>query len=114
MCKACDHVLRGCMAPHTVYDCPYRRSFYCCVCATYGHAGTPTDCPNQVAWAIRTGLPPPPGGNRILWAPETEDGVRALLRDHGIMPGTTPKQNRRLLRDLANCMEPPHLLKFKD
>jgi len=111
MCDYCQHVLAGVTIRHTKMDCLYRRSMYCVVCAAYGHAVA--DCPNKVAWAIRRGQVPSEK-NLTLIVKNTEDCVKGVLRAHGITPGTRQLQNRKLLRDLGNCMTPPHMIVFQN
>ena len=110
MCDYCAHILAGVSIPHTRLDCQYRRSMYCCVCASYGHAIA--DCPNKIAWAIRRGLPTRDVRNVVLNIEDTDESVRGILRMHNISPGTRKIENRKLLRDLANSMKPPRLVQF--
>jgi hypothetical protein len=43
---------------------------------------------------------------------DTEDGVKSVLKKHGIVPGSRQMENRKLLRDLANSLNPPHMIVF--
>ncbi len=85
---------------------------YCPVCVAYGHS--PRFCPNKVAWAVRKGLPCHDIKNLTLTIKDTEDGVKAVLKSNNITPGTTRLENRKLLNDLANSMEPPRMILFVD
>jgi hypothetical protein len=81
---------------------------YCAVCVGYGH--TPTSCPNKVAWALRNGkMPTEP--NLELRVVDNEEAVKSLLRENNIEPGSK-KDNRKMLRDLANSMNPPRMIIF--
>ena len=83
---------------------------YCAVCAAYGHA--PVDCPNKIAWAIRRGESTAGLQNLVLEVRGDEDGVKEILREYGLKPGTRIQENRKLLRNLANSLQPPRLIKF--
>jgi len=83
---------------------------YCCVCMAYGHADE--DCPNKIAWAIRKGEDSSVIANDTLIVKEDEDDIKALLREHGLTPGTRILENRKLLRNLANSFRPPKLVIF--
>ena len=109
MCPYCQHVLSGIVVPHTIYDCNYRRSMYCFVCAAYGH--TMADCPNKEAQAIRKGQVPKEK-NLVLSVKSTDQGIKEVLESHHITPGTTKMENRKRLRDLANSLNPPRLIVF--
>jgi len=89
-------------------ECQYRRSMYCPVCVGYGH--TPESCPNKVAWALRKGKMPTEA-NIELHVVDTEDCVKGVLKQNGIQPGSK-KENRKMLRDLANSMIPPRMIIF--
>ena len=82
---------------------------YCAVCISYGHE--PKCCPNKRAWALRRGFMPTEE-NIELRVVDTEESVKSVLKEHGITPGTRQLENKKLLRDLANSMEPPHLIVF--
>jgi hypothetical protein len=83
---------------------------YCPVCAAYGH--TPADCPNKVSWAIRRGESPAGLQNLTLEIRGGEEGIKEILKEHGLKPGTRMQENRKLLRNLANSLHPPRLVKF--
>jgi hypothetical protein len=85
---------------------------YCAVCAAYGH--TNGDCPNKVAWAVRSGKSLAGVKNLELRVKNTEQGMRSMLIEHGITPGSKHMENRKLLRDLANTMTPLRLILFVD
>jgi len=109
-CKYCQHVLGGIVVRHRITECQYRQSMYCCVCMAYGHADE--DCPNKIAWAIRKGEDSSVIANDTLIVKEDEDDIKALLREHGLTPGTRILENRKLLRNLANSFRPPKLVIF--
>ena len=81
---------------------------YCPVCVGYGH--TPVSCPNKVAWALRAGKMPTEA-NLELRVVDTDGGVKAFLKTNGIPPGSK-KENKKLLRDFANSMNPPRMIVF--
>jgi len=81
---------------------------YCPVCVGYGHA--PAMCPNKVAWALRSGKMPTET-NIELRIVDTEEAMRAMLKSNGIQPGSK-KENKKMLRDLANSMQPPRMIIF--
>lgn len=83
---------------------------YCHVCAAYGHS--PRLCPDKVAWAVRKGLPSADIQNLTLSVRDTEDGVKGVLKRYNVTPGTTRLENRKLLNDLANSLEPPRMVVF--
>jgi hypothetical protein len=91
-------------------ECQLRRTMYCAVCMAYGHS--PRNCPNPIAWATRKGLPTTGLENRTLSVRDNEDGVKGVLRRYGVKPGTTKMENRKLLNDLANSMEPTRMIVF--
>ena len=108
MCDYCSHTLKTVSIKHGRLECPYRRSMYCPVCVGYGHA--PATCPNKVAWALRSGKMPTEA-NLELRVVDTEEAMRALLKSNGIQPGSK-KENKKMLRDLANSMQPPRMIIF--
>jgi len=81
---------------------------YCPVCVGYGHA--PSACPNKVAWALRAGKMPTEA-NLELRVVDTEEAIRVMLKGNGIQPGSK-KENKKMLRDLANSMQPPRMIIF--
>jgi len=83
---------------------------YCAVCISNGHSKR--NCPNQIAWAVRTGLPTNGLKNRVIEVRDTDDGVKVVLKAHGVKPGTTKLENKKLLNDLANSMEPTQMIVF--
>jgi hypothetical protein len=109
-CGYCCHILKGTVVRHSILECQYRQSMYCPVCAAYGHA--PADCPNKITWAIRQGLPTANLENLVLEVRGGEDGVKEVLKEYGLKPGTRIQENRKLLRNLANSLQPPRLIKF--
>jgi hypothetical protein len=108
-CTYCCHVLKGTVVRHSILECQYRQSMYCPVCAAYGHA--PADCPNKITWAIRQGLPTEGLENLVLEV-RGEEGIKDTLKQYGLKPGTRMQENRKLLRSLANCLQPPRLIRF--
>jgi len=82
---------------------------YCPVCAASGHAKR--DCPNKEAWAIRSGKLPTEK-NLTLSVKFTDQGIKDVLKSHGITPGTTKMENHKRLSDLANSLNPPRLVVF--
>jgi hypothetical protein len=50
--------------------------------------------------------------NIVLRVVDTDEAIKQVLKDNGIEPTTKQPKNRNLLRDLANSMEPPHLIVF--
>ena len=109
-CKYCIHVLSGITIKHNILECQYRQGMYCSVCMAYGH--TPDDCPNKIAWAIRRGEDASHLENNILRVEGTEEGVKDMLKSYGIKSGTRILENRKILRNLANCLKPPKLVHF--
>lgn len=108
MCDYCAHALKSVSIKHGRLECPYRRSMYCPVCVGYGHA--PKACPNKIAWALRSGKMPTEA-NLELRIVDTEDAVKAFLRSQGLPPGSK-KENKKVLRDFANSMNPPRMILF--
>lgn len=82
---------------------------YCPVCASKGHR--PADCPNQSAWALRTGKTLETT-DRILQIQDTEEAIQKFLKEHGIRPVKRKLENRKLLADYANSQSPPILIEF--
>jgi hypothetical protein len=107
MCPYCSHVLNGVTISHTAMECQYRRGMYCIICASYGH--TNGDCPNKVAWAVRRGKRPT---EKNLELRVTEQSLKDVLIQHGVTPGSTQLENKKLLYDLANTMKPLRLVLF--
>lgn len=83
---------------------------YCCVCQAYGHADD--DCPNKKAWTIRAGKDASSIINHELHIIDTEEEIKELIRKHGLKPGTRKDENRKILRNLANSLNPPRLVLF--
>ena len=110
-CKYCSHVLSGSTIKHQILECQYRQSMYCSVCMAYGH--TPDDCPNKIAWAIRKGTDSSKIVNNILKVKGTEEGIKEVLKAYGVKSGTRILENRKILRNLANSLQPPKLIHFK-
>jgi hypothetical protein len=110
MCTYCGPLLNGVTIPHTRMECQYRRTMYCPVCVAYGHSKP--KCPNKIAWATRMGLPTTGLKNLTISVRDNEEGVKGVLRRYGMRPGTTKLENRKLLNDLANSMEPTRMIIF--
>jgi len=108
-CNYCSHLLASVSVRHTRMECQYRRTMWCPVCVACGHS--PPSCPNNIAWAVRRGLPITET-NIEMRVVDTEDGVKSVLKKHGIVPGSRQMENRKLLRDLANSLNPPHMIVF--
>jgi hypothetical protein len=80
----------------------------------HGHA--PADCPNKTAWSIRQGLDATGVVNLYLDVPDSEEGIREFLKEalkeYELKPATRKLDNRKLLRNYANSMTPPRLVRF--
>ena len=83
---------------------------YCPVCVAYGHS--PRNCANKIAWATRKGLSITGLKNLTISVRDNDDGVKGVLRRYSITPGTTKLENKKLLYDLANSMEPTRMIIF--
>lgn len=110
-CGYCSHILSGLVVRHTILECQYRQSMYCSVCMAYGHV--PKDCPNKRSWAIRRGEDPRNIKNNVIVLEESEESVKEFLKARGVKPGTRILENRKLLRNLANSLNPPVLIQFR-
>jgi hypothetical protein len=81
----------------------------------YGHA--PCDCPNKIAWAIRQGKDASEVTNLYIDVPDSEDGIREFLKEalkpYALKAATRKLDNRKLLRNYANSMSPPRLIRFR-
>jgi hypothetical protein len=53
----------------------------------------------------------PTEANLELRVVDTEEAIRAVLKSNGIQPGSK-KENKKMLRDLANSMQPPQMIIF--
>lgn len=127
MCSKCKTVLIGFGIPHTVSQCPLGKLDYCSFCCERGHITE--ECidaeivENQgVAfveqlispslrkqYGIDTKTPIPNGvttkANRfepVLEVEESEKAIRQILMNYGIQPSGRPKENRRLLKQIAD------------
>lgn len=113
-CDYCKKVLDGVSIRHTVLTCPYRRSMYCYICASYGHIVG--DCPNKRAKAIREGKSVKGIVNLTLEVPSTKEGMHTFLFEKGLIEKSSTyvldSKVRGLLRDYSNSMNPPRLLVF--
>ena len=127
MCSKCQNVLVGFSIPHKISDCPLLHSSYCSVCCSYGHLTD--DCPDQDVVQLRKPtyveqlLPPSilrqykittktsleyPNETRqqsyepVLEIEETDRAIRQVLMNYEIQPSGRMKENRRLLKQLAD------------
>jgi hypothetical protein len=91
-------------------ECPFRRAMYCSICCIHGHC--PDDCPNEKAKAIRQGLPADDIQNRTLKISDNEKSIKTFLMIHELTPSSRQHENKKMLLDFANSMEPPHMLIF--
>ena len=114
-CTYCTKTLRGLCIPHSPLECQTRQSMYCAVCMAHGHA--PGDCPNKIAWAVRQGVDSTGLVNLYLDVPDSEEGIREFLKEalkqYDLKPATRKLDNRKLLRNYANSLNPPRLVRFK-
>jgi hypothetical protein len=58
------------------------------------------------------GLPTTGLKNLTISVRDNEEGVKGVLRRYGVKTGTTKLENRKLLNDLANSMEPTRMIIF--
>jgi hypothetical protein len=107
-CSYCANVIEGSTVPHKRVECPYRRGMYCYICCLYGHRVE--DCPNHRARAIRKGLSPTGITNLTMRVIDSEKNIRAFLSAYDIQPSTRQSENKQLLLDLANSLQPPKML----
>jgi hypothetical protein len=106
-CSFCVDNIEGSFYTHRRIECPYRRSIYCYICSMYGHRIK--ECPNHRAKAIRQGLPADTIKNLEFKVVDSEDTICAILSSYNIQPANKV-ENRKLLVDLANSMNPPRML----
>lgn len=96
---------------------------FCDICCCHGHHVG--DCPNEVAKAVRDGLPPTKP-NRVLEIPRSvlsgDQGQKEFKRvcfENGIYldpqgPTYIPVPTRRsILKEYANCLQPPKMILYK-
>ncbi len=83
---------------------------YCCNCYRHGHSYK--CCPDVVGKAIREGKPHQHLKNKEMIVPDSDFGVRSVLRLYKVPLASTQDGNRRLLYDLAYSMKPPHVVTF--
>ncbi len=127
MCSKCQDVLIGFAIPHTTKTCPLLHSSYCSVCCSYGHFTE--DCPDNeilehrvVQYAeqliphsllkrynvtSRTPVGPYKSDAKakcepVLEIEDTDKAIRAVLMNYSIQPSGKMKENRRLLKVLAD------------
>jgi hypothetical protein len=127
MCSKCSKALgsHAIKVPHASINCPLN-CFFCSICCSYGH--TTDDCPDHelskhrdieyveqlLPPSIRksysiTSLTPlskktaAPGPTLpTLEVEESEKSIRAILLANDIQPSNKPKENRRLMKQLAD------------
>jgi hypothetical protein len=109
-CSYCQSLTNGHIVTHSRIECPRRRLTYCSICCAYGH--TVSCCPDKIALAVRTGKSIKGIVNLEIKLQDDEKTIREFLKTHGVEPTKRQAENEKLLRDLANAMEPPHLLVF--
>jgi hypothetical protein len=107
-CSYCQHILQGLSVPHKRTECPYRRSRYCSICSFYGHRLE--DCPNERVKAIRKGLSVENIKNRELRIVDAEKTIKSFLQAYDMIPSSRQAENKKMLLDLANSLQPPRLL----
>lgn len=127
MCSKCQDVLIGFAIPHTPRTCPLLHSSYCSLCCSYGHFTE--DCPddeildNRVVQFAEQLIPPSllkkynvtsrtpvgsyktetkPKHDPVLEIEESDKAIRAVLMNYSIQPSGKMKENRRLLKVLAD------------
>ena len=113
MCSYCQMILFNCpITPHTVLDCPARKSTYCHICCAKGH--TTNTCPNRKALAVRNGLDPSSVENFELFVKNDADAIINMLHEYNIKPLKKENnlENISLLQNLGNSMSPPHKIVF--
>ncbi len=111
MCDYCSRILGGLAIKHTRLECQLRRSMYCPVCCSYGHK--PADCPNRVALAIRCGREPDEE-NRVVELVDSDEEIRNYLKKNGLNTTYRSKaENKKLLHDFINSMNPPKMIVFR-
>ena len=126
MCSYCKNEGIDFSIPHAISNCPLRRSSYCSICCSYGHLTD--DCPDYEAIYHRKVLyveqliaptllrhyniisktplstkEPPTSLFEAEWTVEdTDKAIRQVLMNYEIQPSGRPKENRRLLKELAD------------
>jgi hypothetical protein len=126
MCSNCENVLIGFSIPHTKTNCPLLRSSYCSVCCSYGHLTE--ECPDHEVLKFRkaqfveqlipysllkhykiTTQTPLPATEALesKYEPEweiedTDKAIRQVLMNYSIQPSGKPKENRRLVKQIAD------------
>ena len=88
MCSICVKVLPYYSTPHTVVDCPLRRSMYCCICAKYGHHITA--CPTTTFQGV----------TRLLYITDTDKAIKTFLSEKKIVYN---KNVRKALNEYADA-----------
>ena len=110
MCSKCQDILIGFSIPHPVSSCPLSRSQYCSYCCCYGHLTK--ECTEGDAKESRDGpstpLPifseediRPSRFQPVLEVEETDRAIRQVLMNYSIQPSGKMKENRRLLKEVA-------------
>jgi hypothetical protein len=127
MCSNCQDVLIGFAIPHPTNACPLLRASYCSVCCSYDHRTE--DCPDEEilecrevqymeqliphsmlqAYGIQSRTPldqgralKKPKFEPVLEVEDSDKAIRAILMDYYIQPSGKMKENRRLLKQVAD------------
>jgi hypothetical protein len=106
MCSICKPILRNLALKHEPNECPFKKSLWCEFCATTGH--TPNLCPDRTrreAQFLRTSLESnychPESKNLYkkptIYMPQTERGIRAMLKGFGGSYATDPAVTKERL-----------------
>jgi hypothetical protein len=125
MCSKCQEILIGYAIPHPVTECPLLQSSYCSLCCSYGHLTE--QCPDDptlesrtisyveqlIPWTLReqykVTTQTPLGAPHeqiskfqpVLKVEKTNKAMRQVLMNYSIQPSGKIKENRRLLKILA-------------
>ena len=76
MCTICIRIMGASFSgSHTETDCPLRASMYCSICARYGHLHN--NCPAASHYRPS-----------ILYIKNSDNAIRAFLKEKGISYGT--------------------------
>jgi hypothetical protein len=110
MCSICKPILRNLALKHEYTECPLKKALWCEFCCTTGH--TPNLCPGRLsreAQLLKTSLESnhehPEKKNlykkATFYMPQTERGIRAVLKGFGGSYATDPQVTReRLIKKL--------------
>ena len=127
MCSKCQDVLIGFSIPHTPTTCPLVHSSYCSLCCSYGHLTE--DCPddgvleNRIVQYVEQLVPHSllkkynvstatpvgsymdegkPRHEAVLEIEDTDKAIRAVIIANHMNPSGKMKENRRILKQLAD------------